>query len=81
MFINEDEYNDEKLKHLLSKIPNHNGKNELKKYPDYMIMFKDKNVNLVEKYNSIQNIKNIMPPNNLQDLIYKKELNFFYKLK
>ena len=80
-FINEDEYNDEKLKHLLSKIPNHNGKNELKKYPDYMIMFKDKNVNLVEKYNSIQNIKNIMPPNNLQDLIYKKELNFFYKLK
>ena len=81
IYIKEDEYNDMKLKNLLAKIPNHNGKKELQKYPDYMIMFQNKNVNFVNKYKSIKNTKNIMPPNNLEDLLLKKEIQFFYKIE
>ena len=77
IYIKDDEYNDNKLKKLLSKIPNHNGKEGLKKYPDFMKISKRKNINLVEKYGSIKNVKNIMPPNNLEEIIFKKQLDFF----
>ena len=81
IYIKEDEYNERKLKNLLAKIPNHNGKKELKKYPDYMIMFQNKKVNLVNKYKNIKKTKNIMPPNNLEDLLLKNKLKFFYKIE
>jgi hypothetical protein len=77
IYIKEDEFNDIKLKKLLSKIPNHNEKKGIKKYPDYMIIIKEKN--LIDNYESIKNNKCIMPPNNLEDLMLKRQLNFLYK--
>ena len=77
IYIKEDEYNDIKLKKLLSNIPNHNEKKGIKKYPDYMVIKKEKNIS--DNYESIKNNKCIMPPNNLEDLILKRQLNFLYK--
>ena len=77
IYIKEDEYNDNKLKKLLAKIPQHNAKYELKKYPDFMIVLKEKNINLIEKFGSLQKTKDIMPPNNLEDILLKKEIKFF----
>lgn len=71
------EYNDNKLKELLSKIPKHTDKKEFNKCPGFIKIIKEKNINIIEQY-GIKNIsKNIMPPNNLEDILFKQEIDFF----
>ena len=77
IFIKDEEYNDNKLKKLLLKVPKHNEKEGLKNYPDFIIISKEKNINLIEKYGSLQNVKNIMPPNNLEDILFQNQIDFF----
>ena len=72
-------YNDNKLKKLLSKIPNHNNDNKaaFKQYPDYFKITTKNNFNIIDKYEIRKNsIKGIMPPNNLEDIILKKKIDF-----
>ena len=78
--------NGEKLNKLLSKIPKHSGRKDsfvIKKYSDFsnFIDKKANNQNVIENYLNKKSSKKkgIMPPNNLGDVLFKHEIEFFSK--
>ena len=72
------DYGDNKLKKLLNNIPRHKKSIRNKKI-NYSTIVKEKTFNvysnIIKKY--INDVNSIMPPNNLKEIIHKKEENFF----
>lgn len=72
------DYGDNKLKKLLNNIPRHKKSIRNKKI-NYSTIVKEKTFNvysnIIKKY--INDVNSIMPPNNLKEIIHKKEKNFF----
>ncbi len=72
------DYGDSKLKKLLNNIPRHKKSIRNKKI-NYSTIVKEKTFNvysnIIKKY--INDVNSIMPPNNLKEIIHKKEKNFF----
>ena len=74
-------YKENKLKELLKKIPKHKN-NERNKSVIEFKTFKDKNFKAIKdtknkKCNKF-NLSDIMPPNNLKELVNKNEINFLF---
>ena len=86
---NNDNHKDNKLKELLKKIPNNkrNKRNERNKDILGFQTFRKTNFktfNIIEKkfkkrYKNINNKSSIMPPNNLKEIIFKKNIDFFFE--
>ena len=76
----------DKLNKLLSKIPKHSSRKKslvIKKYSDFSKFIEKRNKNkiVIENYRSKKSSRNkgVMPPNNLGDVLYKQEIDFFSK--
>ena len=74
-------YKEIKLKELLKKIPKHKN-NERNKSVIEFKTFKDKNFKVIKdkknKKSNKFNLSDIMPPNNLKELVNKNEINFLF---
>ena len=81
--IKENKYVENKLKELLKKIPKHNNNQRNKSVIEFK-SYKEKTFNLNETKrtnrikNNRNNLSNIMPPNNLKEIVLKKEMNFWF---
>ena len=81
--IKDNKYNENKLKELLKKIPKHNINQRNKSVIEFK-HYKEKTFNMNETKrtnrtkNNCNNLSNIMPPNNLKEIILKKEINFLF---
>ena len=81
-FVNNDNYEEEKLKKLLKKIPN-NKNNKINKDIIILPTYKEKTINVKEtnyinRNKNKNNMSSIMPPNNLKEVIFKKKVNFLF---
>ena len=77
-YIKTNIYNDNKLKKLLSKIPQHNKDNQrvFKNNQNHIKIIRKNNFNLTQQLKIKKKFKDIMPPNNLEDVLLKKEIYF-----
>ena len=79
----ENKYVENKLRELLKKIPKHNNNQRNKSVIEFK-PYKEKTFNLNETKrtnrikNNHNNLSNIMPPNNLKEIVLKKEMNFWF---